>query len=900
MEAVSARGTLTKVIRMRCICKNCLFVAMGLVVAAALSYGAVPSQISTLHPRAFVRNDSATVGTGLTVSQFRARASDPAYSAWSNLTGGGTDWEGILTIAAKYLMYQNASDLQTVRDWLVAQSSVSGGTVTRLRQPGNMALAFDWIYGGLSSADRSTIMSNIKKWTDGAVNFLNTGGPDINHNYTYMAIRSIAESGLILKGESGYDSVANGYLSVANTWLEGQGRALETFQAKGGTWTEGNHYNYLEVFRHIILACHAYRTASNRDYFDIVASGYGNFLNKTARFYVYNMRPDFTWERIGDIGQYKCLPHNEIQYAIEALALGLSDPTTRAMLRSFCDDLMYYCGSAATHRYYKWGMMLFYDKNIPSTPSYTQLPLATRMGAGTFEQVVFMGGWTEDDTMITFISGNHFTDHQHFDKGHFQIYHKGGLTCDAGTYDSMYSSHHSNYACRTVAHNSLLVYNPSESFPSGYVNDGGQRVIRGAQNHATWDAYLANLQTKHLDAADLEAYQFDAAGGRFSYARGELTGAYTNKVTDCSRQLLYLNQKDYLVVYDRVTSSDASFKKSWLLHSMQRPAVDTVSPPAGVTVYPNPSVVMVDRTGSQNIGAQTVTYSGRLFFAPLLPAVNDLTAVGGAGYEYYVDGTNYPPSGSAGAPREPGNWRVELSPHNAATADQFLVAFEITDTSTPQMVDVGIVADGGGKAVGVKFDDASEEQIVLFSADQNGAPISLPLSYTVTTSAPSYHVICELPPGVRIIADNGTSTKAAVAGAGGVAAFADEATGTHAVTISSGGFGGLEVKNGAGDTVAAIDGTGNLLLRGSLSEGTYPSPQTGQSEFVVRVAAAPVLLIASSGAAILAGACYEEEAPLVPPAGSFAVKDGAGDAVAYVDDSGDLHLAGNVLESVTW
>ena len=52
-----------------------LFFALGLTVAAA-------AEVSPLHPRIFVRHDKAALGTGLTVSQLRARLKDPAYERW--------------------------------------------------------------------------------------------------------------------------------------------------------------------------------------------------------------------------------------------------------------------------------------------------------------------------------------------------------------------------------------------------------------------------------------------------------------------------------------------------------------------------------------------------------------------------------------------------------------------------------------------------------------------------------------------------------------------------------------------------------------------------------------------------------------------------------------------------
>ncbi len=747
---------------------------------------APPDQISSLHPRIFVRADSATIGAGLKVSEFRDRGSDPAYSAWSDLSGGEANWEGILTTAARYLMLGGASDLQTVRNWLVGQTTAGGGTVTELRQPGNMAAAFDWCYAGLSAADRTTIMNNIKTWADGAVAFLASGGPDINHNYTYMAVRSIALAGLALKGEAGFDSVAAGYLNTADLWLEGPGRALEATQAKQGTWVEGNHYNFMESARHLILTCAAYKTASNRDYFRIVRTSYGDFFTDTAKFYIYNMRPDFTWERIGDMSQYKALPHNEIRHAIEALCLHLPDPNVGAMLHSFSDTLGQYCGTKAVHRYYKWGMMMFYDATAPLVPSYTSLPLAVRMGSNTFEQVVFRSGWGEESTVVTFLSGNHFVDHQHFDKGHFQIYHKGGVTADAGAYDSMYSNHHKNYATRTVAHNSLLVYDPAESFGTGYVNDGGQRVIRGAQHHETWDEYVAHLASEYLDAADLESFDYDSVGNVYSYARGNLTGAYRSKVTHCDRQLLYLNSRDFLVVFDRVSSSDPTFEKSWLLHTMETPVVDGTTPSAGVMLFPGASGFRADRTASQDIGAKVVNYSGRIFCKILLPESRVLRTIGGSGYEYYVRGTNYEPSSNAGPPREPGNWRVEVSPSAQSLDDQFLHVFQITDTPTAAMVAVSLVRDGGGKAVGVKIDATSEEQFVIFNSNQLGGSMSLPLSYDVNTSGLSRHVICELAPNITFTMISGGRAQTVTSSAAGVLSFLDRETGPHSLEIRTG------------------------------------------------------------------------------------------------------------------
>ena len=79
------------------------------------------------------------------------------------------------------------------------------------------------------------------------------------------------------------------------------------------------------------------------------------------------------------------------------------------------------------------------------------------------------------------INEYNFVNHQHLDAGAFQIYYKGALAIDSGLYSGSsgaYGSPHCmNYYWRTIAHNSLLIHDPQETFGrDGYGNDGGQRL----------------------------------------------------------------------------------------------------------------------------------------------------------------------------------------------------------------------------------------------------------------------------------------------------------------------------------------------------------------------------------------------------------------------------------------
>ncbi|MHC4168850.1 MAG: heparinase II/III domain-containing protein, partial [Planctomycetota bacterium] len=87
--------------------------------------------------------------------------------------------------------------------------------------------------------------------------------------------------------------------------------------------------------------------------------------------------------------------------------------------------------------------------------------------------------WDEDATYFFFKCGDRFTAHQHLDVGHFLVYKHEELAGDGGHYDSFGSNHDVNYHLRTIAHNTILVDDPSETWSrirAGPVsgNDGGQ------------------------------------------------------------------------------------------------------------------------------------------------------------------------------------------------------------------------------------------------------------------------------------------------------------------------------------------------------------------------------------------------------------------------------------------
>ncbi len=749
-------------------------------------------RVSALHPRVFVRNDKSRIGKGLTVEQLRTRSHVPAYAPWrSDLTGDSP--ASAVERAARYLEEGRPAELEAVRQFLLDHSfSYATHDVEGFLAGGEMATAFDWIYPALSEADRASIMANIVKTADSSLEFMLHGEPDINHNYTYMALGSLGICGLVLKGEAEpYNRKAGEYLELTRQWIEGSGKILDTWKARQGAWAEGSHYTFHETLRNLVMLLQAYRSATDIDYFRRVERQYDGFLAMAGQFVVASTRPDLTFERIGDCSPNRTLPNLTVPLTLEALAAGLGDKSEAARLRSFSKEVCHAYGTRAVSPSFQWGMRIFWDPDASCSPSFRTYPLAMRQGSGTDERIVFRSGWEDDSTMITIVAGDHYTDHQHFDKGQFLIYHRGGLTVDGGAYDSLYvpNGHWTGYACRTLAHNCLLVYDPQESLPAGYSNDGGQVILRGLQHHGDWVTYRAHYKRERLDTGNVLAYDSDLKNG-YSYVRCDLAGAYGEKVTDYERQYLYLPQADYLVVYDRVKTARPEFETRWLLHFQSQPRIDGVMPLVGMQTFPGARSISVQRNGQLQLENRSFHYDGILDVCTLLPEDGNITTVGGEGFEFFnaFEKVNYPVIRNANSaePRESGTWRIEVTPSRAASEGRFLHALQIRHAGASPPAEVTLVKDMQRKLVGAHFRGSGENQVLLFSAHKKGGPVSLPVSYEVNSPAPARHLLVEMLSFERVRVEvNDRVLTGCKVGPTGVLTFHDQARGLRRITIKS-------------------------------------------------------------------------------------------------------------------
>ena len=277
------------------------------------------------------------------------------------------------------------------------------------------------------------------------------------------------------------------------------------------------------------------------------------------------------------------------------------------------------------------------------------------------------------------INEQFYGNHQHLDGGSFQIYYKGPLAIDSGMYQTVEGGYNSAnnkcYTKRTIAHNSLLIYDPGEVFECyNYggadktrtaANDGGQRMVgKGWETCRSFDDLLSEEYTVGRTLA--HGFGPSETKPRFTWLKGDITRAYSAKAVSVVRSFVFLNLDDAtvpaaMVVYDKMVSSNPSFRKTWLLHSIEEPGMIR----NGFTVR---------RTLDGD--------SGMLRCECLLPEGCKIDKVGGPGKEFLVDGVNYPATPQRGRPDvagERGAWRIEVSPGKEALQDCFFNVLQIAD-----------------------------------------------------------------------------------------------------------------------------------------------------------------------------------------------------------------------------
>ncbi len=580
--------------------------------------------------------------------------------------------------------------ISALKDFKLQTPNVNG-------QYGNgweMAFAYDLIanYKGLKQDDRALIEAKIEQALRDYLRLLDDYSPSLWHGRTSLASMAWLTA-ITLE--------INANQQRLKLVSQAQGHFLDVIRALELTegWPEG--YNYWIQNRGLVVSLAASAYINGLDNAQHTARILA-VLKRVGFWHIYATRPDNRIENLGDEGSRVDLK-DETRRVIDVIAQTTRNP----VLASYSKYLQQLHGAASYYSAYRWGLRLFNDPTINSWPTSStsneteknvasltrfnaQLPHADLFGRGGLNQAYIRSDWSPSATFISFRAGHIFTHHGHYDAGHFTIYKGAPLAINSSINGDYKGDNRLNYSIRTVAKNSLLILRPDEKvqpnkFFQNNVADGGQRVIfptgSAVQSVADWAGKLDN--GKHLAGGRINHYQ--AVYGEYVYISSDLTKAYNTanhdeggrggKVREVKRDLLYLANEDRVLIHDQIVSTEASYTKKWLLHSVNQPRV------ANARVLKGVSTNGISETQESVVYIQNE--SGHLRVDRLYPEDAKIRLVGGIDYQFYVesdgddttlDGENF----SAGALLHPwfdvGLWRIEIQPGAPRIEDAFLVA----------------------------------------------------------------------------------------------------------------------------------------------------------------------------------------------------------------------------------
>ncbi len=459
-----------------------------------------------------------------------------------------------------------------------------------------VALLFDWGHDRLS-ADRRADMID---WMNAAVEYNETKSP-----WTHAHFRN--DGALIMLGTAAVAFATEGENPQAAqqmSWFrDGWKETLAALDimGMGGAMAEGNAYGEVTGGALIALANYVYY-ASGEDLFKT----HPWFRRRLAyeAFTVYpnppqDPREDLEGAPAGGDDVHGGLNWHTLQMRSAGLALSRHfTGTEEAALWNWV-----FRQPAIDHGNDAWSDLYLY-----SPPPKLQKPARLSWFDPSMGYIYIRSDWNSPDaTWVSFWAGPHLDIHQHLDQGAFTLFKRRDLAIKSGSYDGGPNSSHSlAYYSRTISSNGLLIGDPKEYF-AGFVsfigcgdnrqpslirlpftreevcppNDGGERT---AYPRSMTLFHVGEFAENKNDYDYARVTAFQDTGGAVAWS-ADITNAYTNpryaapglkpKVTRVWRRFVYLRKEDLLLVADQVTSTDESFRKSWLIHATDHIDVST-------------------------------------------------------------------------------------------------------------------------------------------------------------------------------------------------------------------------------------------------------------------------------------------------------------------------------------
>lgn len=719
-------------------------------------------RIPATHPRIYL--------DGPALEQLRDRAI-PGNPRWAAVLEEADDPGG--SMLAKALVGLVSGQDDYCDQAVAAALDLAGAAYNYGTKAAEVATVYDWCHHRLSAGQRNTFIDFFNAWGDNErTNPYSADYPGWG-NYWPRYSSSFATMGLASFREN----------PRAQEWLdEYRYRRFGDYEldlldeiAAGGAWPEGMVYDWIANPSRV-KAVEAWRVATGEDLFrstDWFRERFGYLLlHRWPGLGDYYGHPYHPYVSTGDSERNRAsLANYERIMALILIGRFPDEPLARQLQAYLAAPPTDYSLGFVSHEEFLW-----FDPETPAeSPS-----LLTHYAAGT-GTVLMRSGWPDGAadtspvaTCVTFQCGDHYSYHQHYDQNSFTLWKRSDLAIDSGVYsgDGL-SDHDINYYVRTIAHNTLVVYNPAEDFSSARPDatsiDGGQRTLYPASRSPQSIEYFNRYRTQY-ETGDITRFE-DTPG--YTYILGDATAAYNNpaycqamdtalagntaKVSRFAREFVYLRPApgqenlpgaECVFLLDRVGVTDPAYSGAntkLLFHTVGRPEVLGTATPVspGEDLFAGADSAMADWD------------NGRLYIRRLLPATADFRRVGGRAQKaFWVFGLNHDWHWDPSEPQPRpvtdfddfpyGEWRLELEPADTGLEHAFLTVLFPTDTAAA-MPEARLVEAAG--MAGAHLTTGTPDRLVLAATDPGGAAPASAFQYAYSSSDETWHLILDLPAG---------------------------------------------------------------------------------------------------------------------------------------------------------
>jgi hypothetical protein len=536
---------------------------------------------------------------------------------------------------------------------------------------GYHALAYDWIYDGLTPAQRVRYGDALGGWlrwfTDRPEITLKWGHWEYNQTWgpVHLNIMNARDAltqklfiGVAIAGSgSRCEADAKAFLDSWNQRIPAE--CLPAFERMGGVWSESYGHGAYGPVTVIPYAFAAWRSATGIDLCSREKPW--AWPVEEPRWVAYTTMPHN--QRTAWIGDGDGSPPEAFARAAPMLRDGLS--------RWYADQ-----GRAWLRE--RWQRVACLQPGIAATPPDT-LPLGYLFrGAG---HVYMRSAWSDPDaTWAYFGCGPQFAGHARDDVGHFLIGKRGALVSRQGG-----QGHNDDdfYSGGSLIYNIVTIFDPAEQFRRAEKNENDGGLLR----HVYEADGLPHQRGRIVAFANRPTY---------TYAAADLTEAYSpRKAAAVTRQFLYLRgDREFFVVVDRVAATKPEFRRHFFLHVPSEPThagaqCSWLSAPEADGDAP---VLSHGRT--------------RLFMRTVLPADAAITVRGGPGQEAW--GHPLEPTAQyehtaperLKPPRCP--WRIEVADPGTGASTVFLHVFELAGEGVSEPTPITLVPPAG-IAIGTRW-----------------------------------------------------------------------------------------------------------------------------------------------------------------------------------------------------